>query len=379
MPSAPRLNLSSPPAGWRQLIGNFSDALTDMLWHGLAKDTRKGYETTIHSYESFCTMRGEKPWPARVEVIGEWIISRISPSPYYPKVVKAATIDGYIAALRSVHVDRRLDLTVFASLWLRRIIAGIRRTEVSRPTKQAFPITAEVLSQITYIHPGIVGTAECSRNINFDVAAKVAFAGLFRLGELTFKEDELTPDIISTKVLRSDVSFALDNSHAIIRLRRSKADKEHAGVNIVLARTSTPTCPVESLKALFELDPRLPTTPLFNVDNKPMTRNWMIGKLRSRIAAHQLDPSIYSGHSFRRGAAQQASDNGLTNDEIQVLGRWSSAAFERYFKRGLRSRFEINRRFLLKDSSFLSAPTAPPPPPLVSGAALLYGGSLIAS
>ena len=352
-----------------------------MLWHGLAKDTRKNYSIPQRSFEDFCVRRSQKPWPAQLDMLGEWCVAKASPNPLEPKMIKASTIENYLAALRAVHVDRQLDLEVFNSPWLHRIVAGIRRTEHSKPTKQAFPITSEVLSKITYVHPGTIGTSSFLQNVNFDTAAKVAFAGLFRIGELTCKNDELDPDTLRTKVQRGDVSFPLDNSYVTVRLRRSKADKEHRGVNIVMARTNTPACPVEALRFLFTVDPRSPSSPLFNIGHQPMTRDWLIRKLKSRLISQQIEPSLYSGHSFRRGAAQLASNNGLTNDEIMTLGRWTSDAFHRYFKRSLRNRFEINQRFRLKDTSFLTplASPLPSPPPSVFGAALLYGGSLAAS
>jgi hypothetical protein len=36
----------------------------------------------------------------------------------------------------------------------------------------------------------------------------------------------------------------------------------------------------------------------------------------------------YKDHSFRRGAAQQASNNGLPDTDTQALGRWTSQAFK---------------------------------------------------
>ena len=38
----------------------------------------------------------------------------------------------------------------------------------------------------------------------------------------------------------------------------------------------------------------------------------------------------YSGHSFRRGAATSAREAGLSDDEIQFLGRWKSDSYKLY-------------------------------------------------
>ena len=52
--------------------------------------------------------------------------------------------------------------------------------------------------------------------------------------------------------------------------------------------------------------------------------------LKSRLALVGLDPSLYSGHSFRRGAASSAAAAGYSDYEIQLLGRWRSDAYKLY-------------------------------------------------
>lgn len=55
-------------------------------------------------------------------------------------------------------------------------------------------------------------------------------------------------------------------------------------------------------------------------------------------------PSKLTGHSFRRGAAQHASDLGMLHHEIQLLGRWSSDAFKLYFTATPRQRLLLQRQ-----------------------------------
>ena len=51
---------------------------------------------------------------------------------------------------------------------------------------------------------------------------------------------------------------------------------------------------------------------------------------------------IYSGHSFRRGAATEARNAGVFDDLIQLLGRWKSKAFLLYI--------EVNKEYVLQIS-----------------------------
>ncbi|KAK2160937.1 hypothetical protein NP493_1618g00010 [Ridgeia piscesae] len=68
------------------------------------------------------------------------------------------------------------------------------------------------------------------------------------------------------------------------------------------------------------------------------TQHFVIKKLLAgaqKLAAKpdtRLDPDKYKGHSFRIGAATAAADSGLSETQIQTMGRWKSSAFKRYVR-----------------------------------------------
>lgn len=64
---------------------------------------------------------------------------------------------------------------------------------------------------------------------------------------------------------------------------------------------------------------------------------------------------MFSGHSFRRGAATAAAEAGFTEYEIQLLGRWRSDAYKLYI--------ESSRSRILNLSTRLhwAVPAAQPP------------------
>ncbi len=45
-----------------------------------------------------------------------------------------------------------------------------------------------------------------------------------------------------------------------------------------------------------------------------------------------MDDKLYSGHSFRRGAATMAAKRGMDDSVIKMLGRWKSSAFQLYVR-----------------------------------------------
>ena len=71
----------------------------------------------------------------------------------------------------------------------------------------------------------------------------------------------------------------------------------------------------------------------------------MVAILKKRIALAGLSESDFSGHSFRKRAAQHAADNGILDESIQRLGRWTSNAFKLYFTTTLETLLNLNLSF----------------------------------
>jgi hypothetical protein len=288
------------------------------------------------------------PWPANENVLAEWLSLRARGSTT-ERALKPDTLQSYLSALRSVHVDRRLPTDVFQSEWLYRIITGIRRLTPYEFKTRAAPITLDILEKITSAEPPTVD------ELNLDTACKVAFAGFLRSGEF-LHDDRLDRETFeNTSLTRSDITFAENDEYARLRLKRSKTDTLFKGVDILLAATGTPTCPVYALRQLFHLDPRPENAPLFSLTNGNFTYNTFVPTIQERIRRAGIpNPTLYKGHSFRRGAAQQASNNGLPEADIQALGRWTSQAFKAYFKTIDSQRYNLSVRFLTGHSPSLS-------------------------
>ena len=63
-------------------------------------------------------------------------------------------------------------------------------------------------------------------------------------------------------------------------------------------------------------------------------------KLKTLLAKAGLDPSLYSGHSFRRGGASFLYSVGGSTLMVQVLGDWASQVFTRYLLLSLDDRLD---------------------------------------
>ena len=59
----------------------------------------------------------------------------------------------------------------------------------------------------------------------------------------------------------------------------------------------------------------------------PVTRDAFTSQLSEAIRLCGLDRSRYKGHSFRIGAASHAAEQGMSDSQIRIVGRWKSNAF----------------------------------------------------
>ena len=116
--------------------------------------------------------------------------------------------------------------------------------------------------------------------------------------------------LLETKLTRSDVRFSSSLDHIQLTLKRSKTDRRHEGIQIVLAKTGNEAYPVDALQKLLRLDPKEPDAPLFSFHRKPFSRNHFLSTLSTKLRALGIQTDGYSGHSFRKGAAQHTHDRG---------------------------------------------------------------------
>ncbi|KAF1987339.1 hypothetical protein K402DRAFT_313535, partial [Aulographum hederae CBS 113979] len=119
---------------------------------------------------------------------------------------------------------------------------------------------------------------------NIDAAFTLAFAGFLRMGEITYTLEDLRKpaEFAARKATRGDITFL--ESSMIFHLKRSKCDKRHEGVKIVVAEVGGPTCPVKAMIRLFNRDPQPLTAPLFNLGNgRPFTSSSARAILSQRL------------------------------------------------------------------------------------------------
>ena len=148
-----------------------------------------------------------------------------------------------------------------------------------------------------------------------------------------------------THVTRKSVKFTPNG--VVIHLPKSKTDQYGEGINLTLSYADDASCPANALHRLLDKYPRSDSSPLFAKTFGAFNKRWFSENITNAlIKAGIPDASKYSGHSFRRGAANTAIAAGLSLDEIKTLGRWKSDAAKLYLTRESTDslKFAINKR-----------------------------------
>ncbi len=239
--------------------------------------------------------------------------------------LKAKTIKGYLAGLRSLRLECTLgeaQLKVYSHPILQRIIKGFRRIYGEGDTRERQPITRDILLKLIsrFDQTAFEGA-------NLHAAFCLAFAGFLRMGEFTY--DKVESDFSSWNLTRGSVSFSEDRLFLVIP--SCKTDPFRRGIILTISAANDDACAVASLNSLFTRFPKANNQPLFANQVGTFSRNYVTKKLQEEVRVLGYEWN-YTSHSFRRGAATSARLAGLSEDEVQLLGRWKSNCYRLYIE-----------------------------------------------
>jgi hypothetical protein len=155
------------------------------------------------------------------------------------------------------------------------------------------------------------------------------------------RKDNFTVDKVDAfnsrwHLCRGDVVFG--QTDVTFTFRHSKTNQFHARVHRTKAVriTGHPLDPVQALVNAFRVCPHAdPTGLAFAVPTRdggmaPLTHRLFVETLRFCLGKISVNPSEFSGHSFRRGGATFAHRMGVSPLLIKLMGDWSSHAYMTY-------------------------------------------------
>ena len=145
----------------------------------------------------------------------------------------------------------------------------------------------------------------------------LAFFSFLRSGELL-------------SLQRGDLHRTTDGLY--VHIWQSKTDPFRSGAVARVLPTGDPSlCAVTSMDSyLTSRDPA--AGPLFQLQTAALTRQRLNSLIRDLASRSGVDPSRYSSHSFRIGAALAAAAARIPHWRIKALGHWSSDCYKRYIR-----------------------------------------------
>lgn len=159
----------------------------------------------------------------------------------------------------------------------------------------------------------------------FWVACKLAFFGFLRSAEFTVPNLASFSPSIHLGLDDVAVDSVLSPSCLRIRIKASQTDPFRKGVFLHIGWGEFPLCEIRSLLAYLTLRGNAPGPLFLFWDRRPLTRALLTSWLREILSSAGI-PGNFSSHSFRIGTATVAAKNGISDHQIQDLGRWTSSA-----------------------------------------------------
>ena len=213
---------------------------------------------------------------------------------------------------------------------LHQVLKGIRKEKASTlPSRLRRPITRDIMLKIKVT---LLKSPHSYHNIMMWAACCLAFFGFLRSSEFTIP----TQSGYDPEVHLSPKDVAVDNRAKPrmlkVIIKQSKTDPFRQGVTLCLGKTDSQLCPVDALLPYMAVRGNQEGPLFIMADGRRLTRQLFSDSLDNILASLRLDSGEYNTHSFRIGAATSASEAGIPDSTIMMLGRWQSNAYQCYIK-----------------------------------------------
>ena len=272
--------------------------------------TLKVYATVWRIFTSWCEARGLESLPASPEVVVAYVADQADR-------LRPVTIKKHLAAISQVHKLRGFESPV-QSEPVRLTMQGLRRVKgIASEPKRALRVE-HVKAMITAMPDDLVGIR------NRAIILLGIFTGMRR-----------------SEIVYLDIAnLTFEPEGAIIQIRRSKRDQEGRGRQVPVPRgRNEATCPVRALQMWLAAS-GVEDGPLFHRLDPAGNRERLSGKAVARIVQRAagragLDPTLFGGHSLRRGFATETARAGAAERDIaRTTGHSSLKVLRGYFEEG---------------------------------------------
>ncbi|MGB8644011.1 MAG: site-specific integrase [Anaerolineae bacterium] len=267
-----------------------------------APNTTRTYESNWNEFRAFCARFHATPLPASPATVVAHI-AELAEAGY-----KTNTLKTKLAAIRHYHnLERVEDPTQDPAV--KQTLKGIRRKHPAAPERKAGIEEADMRLMLAAQPDDIRG----ARN---RAILLVGYACALRRSEIVALD-------------RQSIRFRRDR--VIVHIAQSKTDKSGEGYDIhVPAAADQRMCAVHALKTWLVVS-KIADGPLFrkidqwgHVWEHRLTDQVVADIVKQSAVAAEIDPTLVSGHSLRRGAITNAASKQHEAKDIRKLSRHKS-------------------------------------------------------
>ena len=207
---------------------------------------------------------------------------------------------------------------------INKALLGVKKNRSSLDTRA--PITSDMLRVM------LSKVSNVSSNVYIVSLLKsmytLAFYGFLRIGEMTKTGNE----VLDKHVLQlSNVHIKPDEKSVVITFNSYKHMSGNVPFSLTIKSDESQLSVVKLLAEYLQLRGYKNGALYLLPNSKPITRNLFNKYLEKVIKDCNFNLKIKS-HSFRIGAATTAIENGYSNEQVQIMGRWRSNAFKKYVR-----------------------------------------------
>ena len=297
------------PVKTRLDIGRVEKVLTDFYSFRLASATQKCYSAGQKRFLTFCVDSQLNPLPLSEHTILLFITHLGLDG------LSLSTMKSYISAIRNMLINNGLPNVNFYTPKVTLVLRGIKRWKASTgySPNPRLAITPYILLKLKQVW----GSCPISNDCHMLWAAMcVAFFGFLCCAEFTVPASSSFDPSRHLTLRDIDPSISTPVTTITICVKHSKTNQFGKGVDIHLARTGDPLCPVSALLDYLSIRGSRDGPLFLTSAGKPLYREVLVEWLRSALSSCSFNPNLYCGHSFRIGAATTALKAGISDAKI---------------------------------------------------------------
>ena len=286
----------------------------------------KVYRAVWSRYQTFAGQFTIDPVPITLEKV-TLLIAHLG-----SQGLTASTIEAYLAGLRHFRIQANPTCMApsFHTPYINLIIKGIKRINAAKkPARVRLPITITMMRKIKQ---SLAVKPHQAENQMVWAACCTGFFSFLRCAEfLTPDNTEFDPQVhLGIK----DLQYVHSDTqpYLTLQIKASKTDQFRVGTAVTLGATKLEVCPVAAVLDYLSVRGNAPG-PLFrNGDRSPLHRRQFVLRVQGALTQAGVSGELFNGHSFRIGAATSASQAGVSETTIKILGRWQSMAYQGYIR-----------------------------------------------